>query len=371
MNEKENAQFSVALLCAILLIFIAADIFTSDRFYSEKEMRLLVSKPVVSMTAVLAGNFQEQYADSVRDQFPGREKLTDIRFALDRLSGKDEENGVYYGDDGYLMEVHRPEDFSAELQQEKTAMLRQFTEEWGADVMLIPTSDNILTDKLPFSAPYFEEADFLNQLKEAIGEEHYIDVYSMLLQHKNEQIFYKTDSHWTSLGAYYGFLAWAQHKKRFAYAYDIEDMTTMSINFMGDLHKRVPMDSSLDEIKIFTETMDEKILVTYDNDRTAASFYSDNYLTGNDQYGYFLDLDHGLAVIKTESVSGRTLILIKGSYGNVFVPLLCRSYSNIYVVDPAHFAADMKEYLARFKMNAGTDILVLYDCIEFLENFLY
>ena len=67
--------------------------------------------------------------------------------------------------------------------------------------MLVPTADNILTDKLPAFAPHYDEMRLLAKVKESVGEEHYIDVYSALQEHAGEPIYYRTDHHWTSLGA--------------------------------------------------------------------------------------------------------------------------------------------------------------------------
>lgn len=371
MNEKENAKFSVGLLCAILFIFILTDVFTSDRFFSETEIRLLATKPEVTWEGIVSGAFQDQYGKAVKDQFPGRDKLVGIRDAIDRAIGIDEENGIYFGDNGYLFEVHLPEAYPEELQEEKAAMLERFVDDWEADVMLIPSSDNVLTDKLPFGAPVFDETAFLTLVREKIGEERYINVYETLIQHKDEALYYKTDSHWTSLGAYYGFEAWANHRGRYVYSFDLDNMTTVSLDFKGNLHKKVPVTDRKDEIKIFTETLDAKVLVSYDDQRTSASFYSDSYLTGNDQYGYFLDSGSGFTTIHTDSNGRNRILLITDSDGYAFVPLLFRSFTDICVVDLKNFEGDIMDLMSRFSRNRQTDVLLLFDCIDFLDNFSY
>lgn len=97
--------------------------------------------------------------------------------------------------------------------------------------MLVPTADNILTDKLPAFAPCYDETRLLAKVKESVGEEHYIDVYSALQEHAGEPIYYRTDHHWTSLGAYYGFLAWADSMGKFPYPYNTAGMKTVSEDF--------------------------------------------------------------------------------------------------------------------------------------------
>lgn len=125
---------------------------------------------------------------------------------------------------------------------------------WDAKVMLVPTADNILTDKLPAFAPHYDEMRLLAKVKESVGEEHYIDVYSALQEHAGEPIYYRTDHHWTSLGAYYGFLAWADSMGKFPYPYNTAGMKTVSEDFQGTLQSRINVAWTKDRIQYFPET---------------------------------------------------------------------------------------------------------------------
>ena len=82
-------------------------------------------------------------------------------------------------------------------------------------------------------------------MKESVGEEHYIDVYSALQEHAGELIYYRTDHHWTSLGAYYGFLAWADNMGKFPYPYNTAGMKTVSEDFQGTLQSRINVRSRM------------------------------------------------------------------------------------------------------------------------------
>lgn len=144
------------------------------------------------------------------------------------------------------------------------ASLTKLVNHWDAKVMLVPTADNILTDKLPAFAPYYDEERLLTKVRNSIGEEHYIDVYHALQEHAQEPIYYRTDHHWTSLGAYYGFLAWADSVGRFPYPYDVNGMKTVSENFQGTLQSRINVDWTKDSIQYFPETEKKAVSVTYD-----------------------------------------------------------------------------------------------------------
>lgn len=371
MSEKKNALFTIGILAGIILIFTIADLFNKDRVYSDMEMRLLAGKPEFDRENVLFGDFTGEYEDYITDQFPGRDKLVGVKTRADILLGKKEVGGVYIGEDGYLIEQHLPEEYTAELEDEKLVLLEKLVEKWDAEVMLIPTADNIISDKMPAYADFYDEASFLEKVKAYVGEENYIDVYSILKEHSDEDIYYKTDHHWTTLGAYYGYQAWTEGTSSFKFPYDPEKMTTVSDDFQGTLHSRVPVVSTMDEIKILPATTFREVSVTYDLDKTTASLYEDSYLNGKNQYGYFLDDNHAFIKIDTDYHNGRTLFVIKDSYANSFIPLLQPHYETIYVVDLRYYNGLLFKLMDNCEPRGGMDVLVLYNCIQLLEDFKY
>lgn len=371
MNEKKNALFTIGILAGIILIFAAADFFNKDRVYSELEMRLLAEKPDFSRQNVLFGDFTEEYEKYITDQFPGRDKLVGIKIRADIFLGKKEIGGAYIGNDDYLIEQHLPKDYTEEMEDEKLALLDGLVEKWDAKVMLIPTADNILRDKMPSYADYYREEAFLEKVKAHVGEKNYIDVYTVLQEHSDEDIYYRTDHHWTSLGAYYGYLAWTKGTSSFRFPYDPDKMTTVSDSFQGTLYSKVPVVNTKDEIKIFPATTFREVGVTYDFDRSTSSLYEDSYLEEKNQYGYFLDDNHALIKIETGYHNGRTLFVIKDSYANCFVPLLQPHYETIYVVDLRYYNGLLNNLMDECEPRGGMDVLVVYNCIQFLEDFQY
>lgn len=371
MDEKKNAYLTVGMICAVILAFTIADFIKGDRVFSETENRVLASRPKFSAEELLEGNFTEDYEEYVTDQFVGRDKWIGIKTGTDILLQKKDINGVYLGKDDYLIEKHDPADYSEELVSEKIALLDKLVNTWDAQVMLVPTADNILTDKLPAYAPYYDEAAFLEQVKSEIGEENYIDVYSTLAEHKDEEIYYRTDHHWTSLGAYYGYRSWADHMGRYYTRYRTDNMTTVSEDFLGTLHSRINIDAKADKIQYFSETEKMPVTVTYDFVEKSDSLYEESYLDTKNKYGFFLDDNHGFVHIRTGYQNGRTLFVIKDSYANSLIPLLTPHYGDIYVVDLRYFNGRLFDLMETYDREDDMDVLVLYNCIHFLEDFIY
>lgn len=371
MEEKNNAFFTSAVIAAIILIFTLADLFHGDRLYSETENRLLATRPAVSRESILSGRFGEAYEAYVTDQFVSRDKWIGIKTGMDILLQKKEINGVYLGADGYLIEQHLPEDYSELLVTKRTALLQKLVEQWDATVMLVPTADNILTDKMPASAPCYDQAALLEQIAAQVGEDRYVDVYGSLKAHAEEEIYYHSDHHWTSLGAYYGYLAWAEHMGETPYQYNPDTMVTVSEDFLGTLHSKTNLGGRRDNIQYFPATERRPVTVTYDFDRVTDTYYEESYLEGKNQYGFFLDDNHAFVRIDTKYRSGRTLFVIKDSYANCMIPLLTPHYRTIYVVDLRFYHGRLSALMKQTEPEEGMDVLVLYNCIHFLEEFSY
>lgn len=370
LNDKQNAVFTVAVIATILLAFVIADLVKGDIVFSETENRVLAARPEFSKEAVFSGSYTEDYDTYVTDQFVGRDKWIAVKTVTDMLLQKKNINGVYLGDNDYLIEEHKPEDYSEALEKERLALLEELVKRWKADVMLVPTADNILTDKLPLYAEYYDQKVFLAKVREAVGEKYYIDVYSALAAHAEEDIYYRTDHHWTTLGAFYGYQAWWEHTDEETELLDIDRRENVTEDFLGTLHSRInlPMDS--EPIQIYTDTRRYPVKVTYDFEETMDSMYEESYLGTKNKYGYFLDDNHAFVEIQTSRPNGRSLFVIKDSYANCMIPLLTQHFETIYVLDLRYYNGPLFQLMEQY-VTEETDVLVLYNVIHFLENFKY
>ncbi len=371
MGEKRNALITIALISAIIIILTAADFIYEDRMFSETENRVLASKPKFSAETLFKGSYTQDYETYVTDQFVSRDKWIRIKTYTDIFLQKREIGGVYLGADGYLLEQHLPEKYTTGQETKKIDLLEKLVQRWDATVMLVPTADNILTDKLPAYAPYYDETRLLGLVEERVGSEHWVDVYSILKEHAGEEIYYRTDHHWTSLGAYYGYLAWAEAQGETAEVYKIEDLETVTEDFLGTLHSKVNLDMKGDAIQYFPSTLSRPMTITYDFKRTTDTCYEKSHLDTKNKYAFFMDDNHAFVEIDTDYHNGKVLFVIKDSYANCFVPLLLPYYEKIYVLDLRYFNGRLFGFMEQYEPEGGMDVLVLYNCVHFLEDFLY
>ena len=386
--KKINAIITLLLLGGILFGLAVADICTPDRLFSEYENRILSAKPKFSLEKLFDGSYTKDYETYVTDQFVGRDNWIYVKTVTDVLLGKKEINGVYLAEEGMLIEKHETEDINPETVEQRLVLLQRLTqwqEEKGTGtlrIMLVPTADNILTDKLPDYAPYYPQQEFLEQVKEAAGS-YMIDVTNMLKEHREEPIYYGTDHHWTTRGAYYGYLAWAAAMNMTPTSYNVQ---TVATDFLGTLHSKTNWTAAPDTIEayipaVLQETADSAashsgMQVYYDFSEDAKdSLYEAKHLETKNKYGYFLDDNHPFIRIETgtqrEEAKGRQLFVIKDSYANCFIPFLTEHYETIYVLDLRYYRAPLFSLLEEYGAKGDMDILVLYNVIHFIEEFQY
>ena len=131
-------------------------IILPDKYYSEREKRTLKQFPNLSAEDILDGKFGDEIEQYLADQFPARNGWITIKTITDRISGKTEIGGIYFGAEDYLIEAHKS--LPSKQAKANIAALKKLTDmlsEQGISlqVMLVPTASYILSDKLPAFAP--------------------------------------------------------------------------------------------------------------------------------------------------------------------------------------------------------------------------
>lgn len=372
-DKKKAWNRTIALGFPLLLTGIGLiSMVIPEKGFSESENRYLQKKPEFTWETLLDGSFGTAYESYLSDQFPGRDGWVGIKTLAERVSGKRDANGVYFGKDGYLIEKFEMEDIRGEQLEENLEILAQALKRWekeyGADhvrVMLVPGASQILTEKLPsFAAPY-DQSDVVTELeKKQECEELTVPVEDMLKAHGGEPVYYSTDHHWTTLGAYYGYTAWAESVGLDPWGPEQFKESVISRDFLGTLYSKVQGNRDGEEIKLFLPKERMTYQVQYDeNGIWTDGLYAYDALQTRDQYAVFLDGNHGLTRIKNtseyekEERKGKKLLIVKDSYAHSFVPFAVNHFEETLMVDLRYFNAKVDDFA---RQEGITDMLVLY-----------
>ena len=349
-----------SFFCLLLAVSALIGLLMPDRYYSEREKRTLTQKPKFTVANFISGEFSDELEKYLTDQVPLRDGWVTMKTYMELAIGKRESVGVYICKDKYLMDKFTS--YSKKQLAANAAALADLQEKLAAEgvsmnTILVPMAAQVLTDKLPAHAPVADYAAILQVLTDAGVDT--TDVLSALVAHSSENIYYRTDHHWTSLGAYYAYCAWRGIEP------NVDEWTqeVLCDDFYGTTWNKVPLPTvPAEEITAWYKHINRS--VSYNNGQYETdSIYERKYLSGSDQYAVFLNSNQAQTVIDGSGQSGK-LLLIKDSYGNTFAQFPVEDYAEVHVLDLRFFKGNVVEYA---KENSITDILVLYGTQNFVK----
>lgn len=369
MKQQTGSVFAV-VFCVAVILLMTVNILTPDKEMSADENRRLAGRPGFYWDSLISGDYMEKYEAYLKDQFAGRELLRNLRLTLNRLGGSREENGVLLGKDGQLLEtIAVPDQESLTANLEAIEKFAKSHKNMTVSMMLVPDAASILDEELPALYLAADQKRMIAQVKRELEESvNWIDVESILNKHLDEEIYYKTDKHWTSLGAYYVFEESAEQlgiRKNSAGKFATYPVTS---TFNGNLSSRSGYKQNIKEIiDIYAQTEgDTDVVVNYvDEQRKTASLYDSSKLKSSDQYDVFLGGDTSVIDIKTVSENSGRLLVVKDSFGNSFIPFLAPYYREIVVVDPKYYGGTIKDIMDTYRI---TDTLFLYGGNTFFQD---
>ena len=416
MKRIYTALSGFLLIFALLLGLIST--FDKDATYSESERRKLKTKPKLTISGLLDGNYFNQYREYFADTFPNRETLMKSNTTL---------NGFYYfgglgSDDSASLVV----DFNANAAQQGEALKvtedpaatgsvdesepqkkpsepLASAEQLGSVVLIgdsafdVPHADNdqivkyaqavtAIADTLgsnvkTFSMPVPNSAEFYTHkeyhtgktsqkamfdlCKENLGSNvTFVDAYSVIERHTEEYIYFRTDHHWTHLGAYYAYSALVK-EAGFTPVNRDDFATGQWENFVGSLYTYV---ANYPQGRVLRDNPDT-VHYWKPNANITTTCYNSTALTGgyamgticrvgedvDNKYLTFMGGDHPVAIVETDTV-GPCIMVIKESYGNALISWLTNHYSKIILIDPReYFGKNSDIDLAAFAQAQGVD----------------
>lgn len=372
----ENAKIAV-FGSTLAALFLGAVLHKPTEF-SETENRYLEQRPKLTTVKLLDGSFMKDYETFITDQFPKRSFFMGVKTATERLRGRSDDNGVYFGKEGYLFGKYDGAMFESETAKNNISAVAEFVkmyaDKFGKEhfkIALAPSSSEILKDKLPAYAPVYDQTGFIDKIKKEAGEEFVIDLGENLKKHTDEYIYFRTDHHWTPLGAYYGYEAIASGFGLKVQSLEDLKAETVSDDFLGTYDSKVNTGITggviPDDITIYSSSEIDKAGMMWDNDKdkTFDSIYKMDALKGKDKYTVFFGGNHSTTDIKTENKTAKTLLVIKDSFAHSLAPFLIKDYDRIIMLDLRYFNKSLKKYLSE---NEITDLLVLYSTPDFAED---
>ena len=369
-QRKVQEKLVGIIFILTLFLFLIINVIVPDREKSVQENRMLVTKPKFRLSSLISGDYDEKFEAYMDDQFVGRDMWRKLKVTVDRIGGSRLENGVYIGTNGQLLEQIEVADENHLAANIKA--IKSFSESHSkipVRMMLVPDVANVLNHSLPALAKPEDQTQMFSMVRKDLGDSvEWIDVSTELNKHKTEKIYYKTDHHWTTLGAFYAFQAAAPSLgiegdlsgKYVSYA--------VSDSFNGMLASKSGVNlGEKEQIDIYVPTEeDTDLIVDYvDEGKRSTSLYDSSKLKEKDQYTVFLGGNSSLLDIRTVSTSTKRLLLVKDSFANSFIPFLTPYYREIVVVDPRYYSGTINDLMDSYRIS---EVLFLYSGNTFFKD---
>jgi hypothetical protein len=206
-----------------------------------------------------------------------------------------------------------------------------------------------------------EEAS-LNKIYAKMQENvHEVNIYDTLMKHRAEYLYFRTDHHWTALGAYYAYERFCAAKGIEPEA--IEDYETVEYDdFIGSFYKDTEdevLAENPDSILAYYPNCEHQMTVTpaEGDDFTWKTIGNVENSQSRFKYATFIGGDNPFSVIENYDVTdGSACIVVKESFGNAFVPFLIDHYQYIYVVDYRYWSGTLSELV---KETGATDVIMI------------
>ncbi|MGL4740364.1 MAG: DHHW family protein [Sarcina sp.] len=356
--KKNNTL--ICVFFGVLGVMTLFDIVNSQKVFSDIENRYLSKKPKIDKEKILSGKFGVDYEKYINDQFILRDSFINLKSISEIGLLKTENNNIVYGSGGYMFEKNIA--FDRDILEGNIKSLKQFSDRIGSNMntIVVPYSSSILKDKVPNNLSLVDEINIINKINNYISNS--VDVSKTLEKNKTDYIYYRTDHHWTSYGAYLAYIEYCKAVEQ--EPIELNNLNDVQIsNFLGTFYSKSKLFSAKADVLTYYEMSGVKMKI---GDGEFQSIYKLENLEKRDKYSVFLDGNHSQIILENDrSINNKKLLVLKDSFANSFIPFIANNYNEVHVIDLRHYYGNLSEYIEK---NNFENILALYSLKTLTED---
>ena len=362
----------VLLFIGIIVVMQAAFWLLPRRSFSENEKRVLSEAPQIDAAGIADGSVFRSIESYLSDHFPGRELWVGTNAYLVNVEGRGATEDIVRGTDGWLFTAPVSDD--RETLWDNMQAITTFAEKQSVPVsmMAVPSAGAVVSDKLPALHLPYPDADLLEEARRIAGNTlHWVDLYTDFCSAEQpERLYYRTDHHWTSEGAYRAYCLLMEELGQSSVPRD--DFTVEQISgFYGTSYSKSGLWlTEPDTLELWTGSDIQAVTTVYDANRadpvTREGMFFREYLEDADKYPVFLSGNHARVHIETNADSGKRLLVIKDSYAHALAPFLAEEYSTIDLIDLRYFK--QQTISSWLEENPADEILLVYGLSSLAED---
>lgn len=365
-NRSKIGKYIPAVVFLIFIYGMALwFLFSPKTDYSSSEKRYLQKFPDANVEKVLSGDFGSEFETFFADQFPQRNTWVGLNAYTTLAEGNNGASGVYNCKNGYL--INKPVSTDNNLDKNVGAVV-DFAKTIDAPttVMLVPSTGYIADDVLPTFHDKYNDDEDISKISSTLSKEKigFVDLRERFKsEYKNgSQLYYKTDHHWTTKGAYTGY----QELCKALGVIPIDDSTLKKDSY-PDFYGTTYSSSGFwltppDNIEIWSNPNNSSKNISVKitegaNIKTSGSMYFTDHLKEDDKYPVFIDGNHALTEITNTNAKNGTILLIKDSFSHSLAPFLAENYSKVVLVDLRYYKESVSDLVTTYNPE---QVVVLY-----------
>lgn len=342
-------------------------IIIEPKEYSSSEKRQLAKFPEFSIENIKTGNFMKDYEEYIDDHVLFRDNWISLSSYFNILLGKNELNGVVIGDNQLFNKFEYTEK-DKEVIEKNIGFINNFVEKHNAYFMLIPTTEYVVSDKLPNYYNSINQDDIIKEIYSGVNI-NTIDVSKLLLNNELsiEEVYYKTDPHWTIQGSYYGYLALCKSLGIESIPYSELDYTIIKNDYKGTIYNKINVLNLKDKLYKLNipKNLEVEVIINEDNSKVYNNLYFEEYLNSIDNYSVYLGGNNSITRVKSNVEIERKLLMIKDSFSHTLIPYLVNHYSEIVMVDFRYYTMGLNKMIEKENFD---DIAIIYNLNNFKSD---
>lgn len=361
---KIKKYISSTIFFGIIISFLILFIVLPKSSYSSNEKRVLDEFPKFSVSSVTDGSFGKGLESYLSDHFPFRNFFVGVNSYFELFTGKNGNSGIYSGKDGYL--ISAPTSFEKSTVVNNAKRFSDFAEKVSinANLIIVPYTGYVMNNELPPLHEEYKDDEIFSIASQNLHNINLLDLRDAFKARKDDtQLYYKTDHHLTSAGAYIMYEEFCKADSiKAAQSFEKEQYP----GFYGTTYSRSGLwYKTPDSVELWKDN-NLNVAVTIDDEsslKTSDSIFFTSHLDEDDKYPVFLDGNHALVKIENKNCkNGKKLLIINDSFAHCFAGFLCENYSEIYMVDLRYYRKPVSDLI---KKNGINEMLFVYGT----ENF--
>jgi hypothetical protein len=367
MKRKISDIIITILFCGFLGAMLLMFVLLPEQNFSEKEKRYLAQFPEVTWENIASGKLGEEVETYLADHIPGRDFLVGLAAYYDRYSGRQVTKDVYVAEGDRIVEA--PVAWDEAAAQKNMNAINRFAETVGqkVDLMIVPSAGFCLEETVQGLKDPYNDTQIIRDIY-AMAEDRVegVDlVPAFNAVNDPGALYYRTDHHWTSRGAYAAYKAYMELQDR-PYPAESDFTVTSHGGFYGSTYSRSGLWLTKSENVELWDTGAAFTVTNAETKEPHQGLFYEERLQELDKYTVYLDGNHSLVRIENPAAAGKgNLLVIRDSYANCLGTFLANSYESVTLVDLRYYRSPVSELVAQGDF---TDILVCYSIGNFMTD---